>query len=214
MKLISRIWRKITRTLFPPRLKGSNQLQNDGFLLNTQLDVCGENNEVIIKKGASLNNVKIYIRGNNHRIEIGEKVVIKQGILWIEDLSNKIVIGAGTTIEGAHIACLEKGHSVSIGKDCMFSHDISIRNSDSHSLVDLETKKRLNHASSIHIGNHVWIGVNALILKGTNIGDNCVIGAKSLVAGKTIPPFTLVSGIPAKILKENIDWRRERIYDK
>jgi acetyltransferase-like isoleucine patch superfamily enzyme len=50
------------------------------------------------------------------------------------------------------------------------------------------------------IGNDVWIGNGSMILSGVTIGDGCVIGARSLVT-KNIPPYSIVGGNPAKIIK-------------
>lgn len=50
------------------------------------------------------------------------------------------------------------------------------------------------------IGNDVWIGCNATILRGVNIGDGAVIGANALV-NKDVPPYAIVAGVPAKIIK-------------
>lgn len=57
----------------------------------------------------------------------------------------------------------------------------------------------------IQIGNHVWIGARAIILKGVTIGDGVVVAAGAVVT-KDVPPNTLVGGVPAKIIKENISW--------
>lgn len=63
----------------------------------------------------------------------------------------------------------------------------------SSSLIDHE-------AGSVDIGNDVWIGSNVTILAGTSIGDGCIIGASAVVSGY-IPPYSVVVGNPAKILK-------------
>ena len=58
----------------------------------------------------------------------------------------------------------------------------------------------------ISIGNHVWIGAGATILKGVTIGDNAIIGAGSVVT-KDVPPNTIVAGNPAHIIRQRIEWR-------
>lgn len=60
-------------------------------------------------------------------------------------------------------------------------------------------------SAPIHIGNHVWIGARATILKGVTIGDGAVVAAGAVV-NKDVPPNTLVGGVPARIIKENISW--------
>jgi len=54
------------------------------------------------------------------------------------------------------------------------------------------------------IGNDVWFGANSLVLKGVNIGDGAVVGAGAVVT-KDIPPYAIVGGNPAKIIKMRFD---------
>lgn len=59
---------------------------------------------------------------------------------------------------------------------------------------------RKNHYAPITIGNHVWVGSNATVLPGVNIGDWAVVAAGAVVT-KDVPAYTVVGGIPAKVLK-------------
>jgi len=54
------------------------------------------------------------------------------------------------------------------------------------------------------IGNDVWIGQNAVILPGVNIGDGAIIGANSVVGGN-VAPYTVVAGNPAKVIRKRFD---------
>lgn len=90
--------------------------------------------------------------------------------------------------------------SITIGSDTIVAPDVIIRDSDGHFLDG-----RDKHAPVI-IGNHVWIGSRAIILKGVTIGDNAVIGANSVVT-HDIPANCLAAGNPAKIIRENIKWQ-------
>jgi chloramphenicol O-acetyltransferase type B len=54
------------------------------------------------------------------------------------------------------------------------------------------------------IGNDVWVGFGATILSGVTIGDGAVIGARALVA-KDVPPYAIVGGVPAKVIKYRFD---------
>ena len=58
--------------------------------------------------------------------------------------------------------------------------------------------------SNTVIGNDVWIGQNAVILPGVNIGDGAIIGANSVV-GSNIAPYTIVAGNPAKVIRKRFD---------
>ena len=87
-----------------------------------------------------------------------------------------------------------------IGEDCAVSHDFTIMDSDAHELdgsINVEP---------VHIGNHVWIGTRATILKGVTVGDGAVIAAGALVT-RDVPAKTLVGGVPAKVLKDKVEWQ-------
>jgi len=197
------------------KIKGrNNKFDNqEAFLRCVEIDIVGDSNEVVIKKGANISNIKIFMRGTGHRLVIGEKCIIKSGELWFEDDKCTIEIGDKTTIERAHIAVTEPNSSITIGADCMLSSNIDIRNGDSHSILDVSTNKRINYAKNISIGDHVWIGAFVQILKGVNIGDDSIIGIRSLVT-RNIAKGCIATGTPAKTVKENVDWKRERIYEE
>lgn len=88
---------------------------------------------------------------------------------------------------------------ITIGEDCAVSHDFTIMDSDAHEL------NGSRNTNPIHIGNHVWIGTRVTILNGVSVGDGAVIAAGALVT-KDVPPRTLVGGVPARVLKENVEW--------
>jgi acetyltransferase-like isoleucine patch superfamily enzyme len=193
-----------------PILGKNNVIINKGFLLNVKFDIVGDNNVIEIMQGSILSDMLIYMRGNNHSFKIGEKCYYKGGNVWFEDNHCEIEIGQNTTIESADLAVTEPYRKISIGNDCMFAYAIEFRTGDSHSIIDNETKERINPAKNVVVGNHVWIGAHSIILKGVNIGNNSVIGTNSLVT-KSIPNNCIAGGIPSKILKTNVDWVRERI---
>lgn len=184
---------------------------NGAFLKRVSIDVAGKNNKIVIEQYARISNVKIYMRGDNHTLFIGSKCRIAGGSFWFEDEGCSIRVGEGTTIESAHIAVTEPNRAITVGKDCMFSYDIDIRSGDSHSIVDLGSGKRINHAKDIAIGDHVWLGAHVTILKGVSIANNVVVGTGSIVVESVNEGHSIVAGAPGKIVKSNIDWRRERM---
>lgn len=88
------------------------------------------------------------------------------------------------------ITCLE---SVEIGDNCKFGNNLVIVDHDHNFRVKGEyTDKKLEFISSpIKIGNNVWCGANVTILRGTIIGDNCVVGAGATVKGE-YPPNSII----------------------
>lgn len=110
----------------------------------------------------------------------------------------KMKIGSGYINRHCKIKCFSE---INIGHNVAISENVTIWDSDVHEVIRdgyIKTK-------AINIGNHVWIGTNAIILKGVNIGDNSIIAAGSVV-NKDVPKNCLAAGNPAKIIKENIDW--------
>ena len=105
----------------------------------------------------------------------------------------------------------ENGTNVLIGKNCMFASYILIRTSDSHVIIDKDSKKILNYGKDVIIGNHVWIARNVALLKGAQVADNSVVGAFSVVTKPLTEENAIYVGSPAKKVKSNIDWYRSSI---
>lgn len=108
------------------------------------------------------------------------------------------------------ISIAEDSNTVTIGRDCMISSGVSIIASDFHSVIDLNTGKRINYASGVSIVEHVWIGLNAIILKNSVIDNNVIIGAGPVVRGE-FEQNCVISGNPCKKVKWEINWDRRRL---
>lgn len=193
------------------RVNRTNRLDMGVCLLKkTKIDINGRNNQIVIQDFSRLINCHIYIFGDNNKIVIGERCFLNNAEFYIEDSQNMISLGKHTSISGkTHLAAIE-GTNIIIGQDCMFSSDIHFRTGDSHSIVDLDNN-RINPSQDIKIGNHVWVGTKVTCLKNTEIADNCIIGATATVCSKHLKPNCIIGGVPAKILKENVNWTRKRI---
>lgn len=166
-------------------------------------------NSIIIGDNSSLADCRFLIKGKNNKITIGKHCALKGVRFWMSGDNNEIIIGDYTTVgHNTEFATLE-GTCISVGKDCMFSHDIQVRTSDSHSILD-QYGKRTNPAKNIHIGNHVWIGLEVILLKGSEITDNSVVAARSMVTKPFTKEGSLIGGAPAKEIKSNINWSRDR----
>ena len=194
---------------------GNNaQLNINNFVIfkNVKFKIIGNSNSIIFEKGVVLRNIMIEIKGNNNLIKLGESVKFyENGKILIEGDNCKVEINNFTTIGSASLFCEESNTIISIGNDCMFSRDITIQTGDFHSIINNFTNKRINKSESIFIGNHVWIGNNATILKGSQISDNSIVGINALVNKKFIEKNSIIAGIPAKVLKNNINWDRKKL---
>jgi len=217
LKNSSFIWK--VRCFFSLRVLGNNKINVKGkgnslvidaaFIKKTKIIVIGCNNIIKIGSNSRFEGF-ITIYGDNNFIEILQDFNIKGAKFWIEDDCNEINIGRYTTIENnTELASIE-GCKIYIEEDCMLSSDITLRTGDSHSIIDNEGN-RINPSKDIIIGTHVWIGNKAVIAKGARISNNSIIGSGSLVTKVFDQPNCILAGIPAKIIKEQISWKRERI---
>lgn len=181
------------------------------FRKRTTILCNGTNNKIVVDSGLTrLTNCSIRIIGNNNTIHIGAGCKLNNTSFHIEDNGGRIALGERTIIHGlTHIAVIE-GKSVEIGSNCLFSANITIRTGDSHSILD-KSGKRINPSKDIMIGNHVWIGNTATILKGTKVNNNSVIATGAILTGKEFPSNCIVGGFGGKILKSEVDWCSERI---
>jgi hypothetical protein len=100
---------------------------------------------------------------------------------------------------------IQGGTTLSVGEDCLFSENITIRTTDHHSMFDMETGAQINRPADVTIGRHVWVGQDCAIGKGAVIGDGAIIGARSLVIGE-VGPAQLWAGSPARLLRDRVSW--------
>lgn len=194
------------------KIKGKkNKIFSSSFLKNSRITINGNNNIIDLGYLSFFRNCNFYISGNNNRIIINNNVISIQTDYYIEENGNLISIGNKTNFEGkTHLAATE-GKSILIGEDCLFSSDIVIRTGDSHSIIEKNSKIRINQAKNVTIGNHVWIGNKVIVLKGSNILDHSIIGSGAVVTKQFKEDNIIIGGNPAIILKNNIDWLHKRI---
>lgn len=194
------------------KCRGGVKVENKGYACINK-DIVGHNNHIYIGENTTIHKSSIYIRGNNNKLVIeGDCHIGQDCSFWIEGNDILIYIKTGTTITyGVHLCAQEDNTKIVIGSDCMLSNTIVIRTSDSHPIYDVKTNVRLNKASNVIIGNHVWIAPNVKIMKGVMIGDNSIIGTDTIVT-KQIPGNVLAVGHPAKVVKTEIKWTRERLF--
>ncbi len=86
-----------------------------------------------------------------------------------------ISIGENCRINGSYIH--SSGGGIVIGNNCVIASGVNIIDSNGHVLISNDRTKGRDVPEKISIGNNVWIGLNSIILKGSIIGDNCVVAA-------------------------------------
>ncbi len=146
-------------------------------------------------------------------LTIGNYVSIYAGCSFSIGPGGHCKIGDFTLLNGALLMVEDE---IRIGSHCLVSWNVGIADSDFHPLapaqrrIDAEAlspffekrppRPKLTTAPVI-IGDNVWIGMNAVILKGVTIGDNSVVAAGSVVT-KSVETNTVVAGNPAVVVKK------------
>jgi acetyltransferase-like isoleucine patch superfamily enzyme len=132
------------------------------------------------------------------RIEMGESNWLEKGFT-LSSVAGRLVLGNNIYCNrNVKIVCYE---SIEIGDDCLFGDSVHVYDQN-HNFSDIHSLTRTQGyvTKPIKIGNNVWIGAKATILKGVTIGDGAVIGANAVV-NKDVPANAIVVGNPATIAK-------------
>lgn len=144
---------------------------------------------------------------DNSQIKIGFNAEINNLLVRMEQKDSILNIGNNFKIMQGEFSLTYGGNAkIEIGDNCLFSSNVCLRNADGHTIYNNESGKILNFTKGISIGNHVWVGNGVHILKSSRIPNNTIIGTKSVVNKQFEEENTIIAGIPAKIIKKNINW--------
>lgn len=143
--------------------------------------------------------------------EIGGDVVIgERCLIYRTQFGGKVTIGNNTSLWGPNIQVLSRIHPITIGSFCSIARDVTIQEYY-HNTEKITTyfigknvfgapfENEVISKGEIVIGSDVWIGTGAQILSGVSIGHGAVIGANAVVT-RSIPPFAIAVGNPAKVI--------------
>ncbi len=146
---------------------------------------------------------------SNCKLRIGKvnKYKIKKLFVFIEN-NSELEIDDNFNCAGCDFL-IGVNSKIKIGKNCMFSKDITLRTTDFHPIYSLETKELINQQKNITIGSQVWIGEDVKILKGVTLADNIIAGCNSVVTKSILEPNVIIAGTPAVIVKRNVYWERD-----
>jgi acetyltransferase-like isoleucine patch superfamily enzyme len=131
----------------------------------------------------------------------GTKIRCHEGMVRIGD---KTVLGQECTISAYQ--------HVSIGEQCVVADRVMMIDFD-HNVAEVEWPIRAQgiYKRDVRVGNNVWIGYGAQILRGVSVGDNAIVGASAVVT-KDVPANAVVAGVPARVIRmrespKTLTWR-------
>jgi acetyltransferase-like isoleucine patch superfamily enzyme len=181
-------------------------------------------NNVVIDDTAYLETTYSFLLCRSQRtpaVEIGRGASIYLGTMFDLGPNGRVKVGDYSLINGARIICDEE---VTLGDYALISWNVVFL--DTYRVpTDLASRRQVLKAASrrsprsasadvparpIHIGSNVWIGFDVCVLPGVTIGPGAVVGARSVVA-HDVPPYTIVAGNPARVIRR-LDRKREEAH--
>lgn len=158
-------------------------------------------------------------------LEINEPMLegrsrVEPATLYMFPKSKLSISGLVTLFEGASVVLFEGAHMevgdntrirhcaiqcanhISIGKNCSIANDCLVQDTNFHSKTECDGTQSIVN-DEIIIGNYVWVCPKSVILKGVHIGEGAIIATGSVVT-KDVPAYSMVAGVPAKVIKTGV----------
>jgi acetyltransferase-like isoleucine patch superfamily enzyme len=148
-------------------------------------------------------------------LEIGKEATIELG-RWswlghgtkVRAHEGEVSIGAKTVL--GQECTISAFQHVSIGRECVIADRVMLIDFD-HGVVEVDRPVRQQgiYKRDVRVGNNVWIGYGACILRGVTVGDNAIIGTSSVVT-RDVPANAVVAGVPARVIRMRDEPERMR----
>ncbi len=162
------------------------------FRINGKLIIGSkENKKSKMETRVSLKNNSTFIVNGNFSIGAGTDIRVFE--------NGKLELESGYINGYTQIVC---ANSIKIGKDTAIAREVIIRDTDAHDIIGKPHEK----IKPVVIGDHVWIGAKAMIMKGVTIGNGAIVAAGAIVT-RDVPENSIVAGVPAKVIATNISWK-------
>lgn len=145
--------------------------------------------------------------GKGATLKVKGDFVIGPDVVVVVSAGGELVIGGKRNSTGSGITGSTRvmaKQRVEIGADSIIAWDVFVTDCDWHRIEGREL------SSPTVIGEHVWLAHGTSVLKGSIIGDGCILAAHGLCAGREYPQGTLLGGTPARVLREGVNWSRDR----
>ena len=128
-------------------------------------------------------------------------VSLQRGVRLVVD-GGTMTIGHGTNVNGlgTRLLCRQE---VTVGEHCTLSWDVTVTDSDFHALVVDGEQQPAD--GPVRLGDRVWVGTRAVVLKGVTIGDDAVVAAGAVVT-RDVPAGSVVAGVPARVVRTVDGW--------
>ncbi len=135
------------------------------------------------------------------RVSFGDNVHLGPGVRV--HCSGALELGADINSNaGAAFFCAKR---IQVGRGSLLAWNVTVMDHDYHAIM--QDGAAVNAPSDIEIGDAVWLGANATILKGVRIARGGVVGASAVVHGEFAEENCVMAGNPARIIRRGVTWR-------
>ncbi len=195
------------KTLTDNRIIGGENIIFD----RSEIRFSGRDNVLYCEEGVKLVSTQlkfsgdgclIYLSKSGHEYRL-DATVYKNSVLYF---------GENNYFNGTVHMILSEQKNIFVGRGNLLSFGVWMRTADPHLIYDAETMKRINPSKSIFVGDHVWLGQECMLLKGTQLHSGSIVGARALVAGKEIPSNESWGGNPAVKIADGIFWDKACVH--
>lgn len=120
---------------------------------------------------------------------------------------SSVIFDGGVTATREAVVDARNGGSITARWGQLWAANVYVATDDMHRIESVETGVRLNpYGARITLGRHLWLGRDAIVTGHVEIGDDVIVGTRSMVRGQKIPSNTAVAGVPARVIREGVTW--------
>ncbi len=186
-----------------------NKIIGNPTLANSNIKFIGINNILYCENDVNLVNCDIQFKGNNSLIYLSRNENnYSINIHVFQDCT--VYIGRDNTMAQPISINIQEHQNLIIGDDCIISSGTIFRTSDAYLIYDTISKKRINDSRSIFIGDHVWIGHQTFISKGSKIGSGAILDNNTYVPSNySLKSNAIFAGNPAQLIKDNVFFTKD-----
>ncbi len=163
------------------------------------------NNLIVCGRNVRVKRLTIQMHGRGNRLEIGDNANLS-GMISI--YGDGVIVRIGDNFDAKGCKLVAWDADVTIGADCLFADAIELRSGDIHAIFDAASGQRLNPPAPIALGDRVWVGSYASLLKGTAIPADSVVATRAVVTKTFDQPGVVLAGAPARVVRTGVCWKR------
>ena len=149
----------------------------------------------------------IAVWGDGCRVVVGRGAHMPKAGLSVGVGGSILIDGSLSCSQGVWLDA-RNGGCISVGEEGLWSTGVRITTDDMHAIRDRQGVRVNRRGSSVTVGRHVWLGMDVVVQPGAVIGDDVVIGVRSVVSG-AIPSGVVAAGVPARVVREGVTWTYE-----